>query len=168
MATNFGRIPTMGSVGTFNAPASTNSFMNRAKHATTNFLSSTTNMIMVGLGLILIVFVFLVIYNKTVGEKVSKAWNEIKTILRNKGIIEVGIDPGNTGTPTVTAKMDPEPSVVLPPLTATLLPEPVTVPKPADNPPNDNMNIPKGDRPSGMPGSGVSKSILEAVKEDVV
>jgi hypothetical protein len=123
------------------------------------------NLIMVALGLVLIVFVFLVIYNRTVGDKVRAGWEQIKTLLRNKGFIDVAIDPGNDGTPIVTAKLDPEPSVILPPLTAALLPEPVTVPKPADVPPSDNMNIPASDRPSGMPGSQSISNILHDIKD---
>ncbi len=138
----------MGSFGS-NMISSGPSMMNRAKAA----MSVPTNMIAIGLGLVLLVFLGLVIYNKTVGEKVRNGWEQIKTILRNKGVIDVEIDPGNTGTSLITAKLDPEPSVILPPLTAALLPEPVTVPKPADNPPTDNMLIPAADRPAGMPGS---------------
>lgn len=144
------------------------SLMNRAS-AVMNTVSTPANMVLIGLGLVLIVFIFLVIYNRTVGDKVRAGWEKIKTILRNKGVIDVALDPGNDGTPAVTARLDPEPSVILPPLTAALLPEPVTVPKPADVPPTDNMNIPTTDRPSGMPRSE-SKSIsslLHEVKDTV-
>jgi hypothetical protein len=170
MATNYGQLPAMGSYGSFNlnraGTTTANSFMNRAKAA----MSAPMNMVIMGLGLVLLIFLLLVIYNRTVGEKVRDGWEQIKTILRNKGIIDVEIDPGNTGTPLVAAKLDPEPSVVFPPLTAALLPEPVTVPKPADNPPTDNMAIPVEDRPSGMPGSAEShssSSVLQKVHQTV-
>jgi Na+-transporting methylmalonyl-CoA/oxaloacetate decarboxylase gamma subunit len=163
MAVNFGHIPM--------APPLTytprNGFMNRATNAATNFMKTPMNVILLGLGVVLILFLVLVVYNRTVGDRVRKGWNDIRTMLREKGIIKVGIDPGNTGYPIVTAKLDPEPSVLLPPLTAALLPEPVTVPKPADNPPNDTMNIPRKNRPAGMPGSGEIKSIFQVVKKDM-
>jgi hypothetical protein len=166
MATNYGQLPTMGSFGSFNTSAnvaSTNSFMNRAKAA----MTVPANLVVMGFGLVLLIFVLLVIYNRTIGEKVRDGWEKIKTILRNKGFIDVSIDPGNDGTPLITAKLDPEPSVVLPPLTAALLPEPVTVAKPADNPPTDNMLIPAADRPAGMPGSAESKSISSSILHDI-
>ncbi len=168
MANNgYGRLPFMGSfTGPTNAVPGP-SLMNRATNTIKSTMATTTSMVIAGIGLVLIIFVFLVIYNRTLGDKVRVGWEKIKTLLREKGVIDVGIDPGNTGTPIVTAKLDPEPSVILPPLTATLLPEPVTVPKPADNPPNDHMNIPAADRPAGMPGSAESKSIFQSFKEDV-
>lgn len=166
MATNFGRIPTMGTMGTMGSYGN-NGLMNRATGAASNFLKTPINLLMVGLGLVLIIFIFLVLYNKTVGDRVRTAWNEIKTILRNKGVIEVGLDPGNTGTPVITAKLNPEPSVILPPLTAALLPEPVTVPKTADIPPHDAMNIPRQHRPSGMPGSAKAKGVIQSLKDDI-
>lgn len=148
MATNYGRLslPTYGN--TFSATGAT-TLMNRAA----NTLTKPLNMLMIGLGIVLIIFVFLVIYNRTVGDKVRDGWEKVKTLLRNKGLIEVELTPGSTGTPAITAQLNPEPTVILPPLTATLLPEPVTVPKPADEPPSDNIHVPNEDRPAGMPGS---------------
>jgi Na+-transporting methylmalonyl-CoA/oxaloacetate decarboxylase gamma subunit len=155
MANNYGRIPSIGSVtnAITNAtaaatPFANRSLMNRATNSVSSFLSSTTNLLMMGMGLVLIVFVFLVIYNRTVGDKVRSGWEQIKTILRNKGIIEVEVGPGDAA---IKASLTPEPTVVLPPLTATLLPEPVTVPKPADVPPNDGVHVAAEDRPAGMP-----------------
>jgi hypothetical protein len=145
--------------------------MNRAS----NNIAKPTNMIMIGLGLVLIIFVLLVIYNRTVGDKVRDGWEKIKTILRNKGLIEVELTPGNVGTPAVTAQLNPEPTVILPPLTAALLPEPVTVPKPADEPPSDNVQVASVDRPAGMPGStpapsgsscSISSSISSLLHDD--
>ena len=159
MSTNY--LPMVNSMA--NAVNANVSFMNRAKAA----VPAPANMLVIGLGLVLIVFLGLVIYNKTVGEKVRNGWESIKTILRNKGIIDVGIDPGNTGTPLVTATLDPEPSLILPPLTAALLPEPVTVPKAGDNPPTDNMLIPAIDRPAGMPGSSTSSEYVTSGKKEV-
>jgi Na+-transporting methylmalonyl-CoA/oxaloacetate decarboxylase gamma subunit len=136
------------------------SLMNRASNRISTFMSSTTNLLMVGLGLVLIVFVFLVLYNRTVGDKVRSGWEQIKTILRNKGIIEVEVGPGDAA---IKATLTPEPSVILPPLTATLLPEPVTVSKPADEPPNDGVHVPTKDRPAGMPGATQSSSSLSSL-----
>ncbi len=170
MSANYGQIPMLGSFGsnTMNAAATgSNSLMNRAKAA----FSTPKMFIMMGMGLVLIVFIFLVLYNRTVGTQVRDGWEKVKTLLRNKGVIDVELDPGNTGEAPIKARLDPEPSVVLPPLTAALLPEPVTVPKPADNPPDDNVHVAAADRPAGMPGSAestsISKKILEDVKEAV-
>lgn len=161
---NYGRplMPILGS--------NKNSLMNRASlaaNAAVNTVTTPANMMLIGLGLVLIVFIFLVIYNRTVGDKISAGWEKVKTILRNKGVIDVALDPGNDGTPTVTAKLDPEPSVILPPLTAALLPEPVTVPKPADVPPTDNMNIPIEDRPAGMPRSSEFHSLSSTLQHEI-
>ncbi len=138
--------------------------MNRASNA----IKSPLAFVAIGVGVILIIFVFLVIYNQTIGDKVRDGWETIKTILRNKGIIEVELSPGGQEKGAITATLTPEPSVVLPPLTAALLPEPVTVPKPADNPPTDNMQIPAEDRPSGLPGVGGNTAATHAAlnKED--
>lgn len=150
-------VNTMGTMATGVATSVTTSV--------TTGMTNPMNFVLVGLGLVLIVFIFLVIYNQTVGDKIRAGWEKVKTILRNKGIIDVALDPGNDGTPAVTARLDPEPSVILPPLTAALLPEPVTVPKPADVPPTDNMNIPISDRPAGMPRSSEFQSLSTSQHE---
>ncbi len=149
MSSNYGLGLGQG-LGLSNLGANANrSLMNRASNA----VKSTWGLVAVGFGIILIIFVLLVIYNETIGSKVRDGWETIKTILRNKGIIEVELSPGGKEDAGVTATLTPEPSVILPPLTAALLPEPVTVPKPADNPPTDNMHIPADDRPAGLPGA---------------
>jgi hypothetical protein len=113
------------------------------------------------LGVILLVFVFLVIYNKTIGDRVRDGWNALKKRLQLGTDVAVDVGPG------LSATLTPEPTVILPPLTATLLPEPVTVPTEHDEPPHDAISIPASDRPAGMPGSSLSSSLSSAIAESI-
>jgi Extracellular link domain len=106
------------------------------------------------LGLILIVFVALVIYNETIGAKVSEGWDKLLRLLKLRTDISVTV-PGNVEVP-VTPEYPEEKAVPLPPLTASGLPTPVTVPTAHDEPPKDAIGIPPEDRPSGMPRSAVA------------
>jgi hypothetical protein len=117
-------------------------------------------------GLIVLVFVGLVLYNKTIGESVSVGWNRVQALFKRDTEVNIAIDPGQTGHPAVTATLTPQEELTpptLPALTAALLPEPVTVSTPEDNPPSDNVDVPPEDRPAGFPGSSVVPSLSESI-----
>ena len=91
-------------------------------------------------GLILIAVLVLAFYRKTIGPKISSAWDELTAFFRNDGTAKVAVGPGET--PILTATLNPEPTIMLPPLTKPLFPErdvaataasvvPETVPGPA-------------------------------------
>ena len=115
--------------------------------------------IKVVVGLILVVFVGLVIYNQTIGAKVSEAWDKVLRLLKLKTDIAVGVEvsPGTKVevpvTPSYPKAEETAPDVPLPPLTASGLPTPVTVPTAQDEPPKDAMGVPPEDRPVGLPRS---------------
>ena len=114
-------------------------------------------------GLVLLVFVLLVIYNQTIGAKVSEAWDKLLKMVRLRTDISVGIGsgPGKVEvpvTPEYPTVTETPPETPLPPLTASGLPEPVTVPTTHDEPPKDAIGIPPEDRPAGMPRSGEAGS----------
>jgi hypothetical protein len=106
------------------------------------------------IGLILLVFVLLVIYNKTVGYYVTTGWNSLRDMMKQKVDMDIAIDPGQTGEPAVTASLLPEPTPTPP--------EPVGISSSADGPPTDQMLIAPEDRPAGMPGS-VSDTVAQSI-----
>jgi hypothetical protein len=72
-------------------------------------------------GLILVAVLFLAFYKKTIGPFVQDGWDRLTSFFRNDGTAKVAIGPGET--PILTATLNPEPTVMLPPLTQPLFPE---------------------------------------------
>ncbi len=74
-------------------------------------------------GLILVAVLFIAFYRKTIGPQIQDAWNRITTFFRKDGTAKVSIGPGQSETPVLTATLNPEPTVILPPLTKPLFNE---------------------------------------------
>lgn len=111
-------------------------------------------------GIVLIFFLILVLYNETIGTYVSNGFNRLMELVRGGTDIKVDIDPGLTGTPAVSVDVTDHSEDQQPPMTATLLPEPVTVSTPHDEPPTDSIAVPPEDRPAGMPGAEATATSL--------
>ena len=71
-------------------------------------------------GLILVAVLFIAFYRKTIGPRIQDAWEKITTFFRRDGTATVSIGPGPE--PILTATMNPEPSLLMPPLTKPLFP----------------------------------------------
>lgn len=111
-------------------------------------------------GMVVLFFVILVLYNETIGTYISDGFRRVKELIHGGTDIKVDIDPGVTGTPVVSVDVTkqieetPKPAETQDSkLTASLLPEPVTVPTTQDEPPKDSIDVRPEDRPAGMPGA---------------
>ncbi len=71
-------------------------------------------------GLILVAVLFIAFYKKTIGPRIQDAWQRLTTFFRGDGTAKIAIGPGQE--PVLTATMNPEPTVLLPPLTKPLFP----------------------------------------------
>ncbi len=71
-------------------------------------------------GLILAAVLFIAFYRKTIGPRIQDAWERLTTFFRGDGTAKIAIGPGQE--PVLTATMNPEPTVLLPPLTKPLFP----------------------------------------------
>lgn len=71
-------------------------------------------------GLILVAVLFIAFYRKTIGPRIQYAWEEITAFFRRDGTAKIAIGPGQE--PVLTATLNPEPTVLLPPLTKPLFP----------------------------------------------
>lgn len=130
------------------------------KEASNSYYGPTSSnaWLITAFGIVFAFFLFLVFYNKTVGTYVSNGFKRLHELIYGGTDIKVDIDPGLTGTPLISVDVTDH-TEKLPQLTSSLLPEPVTVSTPHDEPPKDSIQIPPEDRPAGMPGAEITTSL---------